>query len=98
MTTSIFGARTLSVGALVAIIPIQAMRMRHQSSLRIPYQSFWRHSCFDSSSRDFSEIDAIYGQLTSPVWSGGIIYQYFSRDFGNELTWEHGMHLTLSWR
>ncbi|MCJ1423304.1 1,3-beta-glucanosyltransferase gas1 [Sticta canariensis] len=36
------------------------------------------YGCPTASSRDFSEIVTIYGHLMSSVWSGGIIYQYFS--------------------
>lgn len=51
------------------------------------------YGCPTASSRDFSEIVTIYGHLMSSVWSGGIIYQYFSQA-GSEL----GKQLNLDWR
>ena len=50
------------------------------------------YSCATPSLRDFSEIDVIYGQMMSPVWSGGIFYQYFSVAGIDENT---GKHLIL---
>ncbi|KAI4250860.1 MAG: hypothetical protein LQ352_005206 [Teloschistes flavicans] len=35
------------------------------------------YGCSQALSRDFSEIKVIYGQQMSPIWSGGIIYEYF---------------------
>lgn len=37
------------------------------------------YGCSIPFQRDFSEISAIYGQQMSPIWSGGIIYEYFSQ-------------------
>lgn len=37
------------------------------------------YGCSIPFQRDFSEIVAIYSQQMSPVWSGGIIYEYFSQ-------------------
>lgn len=51
------------------------------------------YGCPTASSRDFSEIDTIYGHLMSSVWSGGITYQYFSHSGS-----EPGKHSTLTWR
>ncbi|MCJ1428247.1 1,3-beta-glucanosyltransferase gas1 [Sticta canariensis] len=38
------------------------------------------YGCLNPSELDFAEMDVIYGQLMSPVWSGGIFYQYFTTD------------------
>ncbi|KAI4199133.1 MAG: hypothetical protein LQ350_004823 [Teloschistes chrysophthalmus] len=35
------------------------------------------YGCSQALNRDFSEIKVLYGQQMSPVWSGGIIYEYF---------------------
>ncbi|MCJ1430073.1 1,3-beta-glucanosyltransferase gas1, partial [Sticta canariensis] len=62
------------------------------------------YGCADPSYLDFSDIDVIYGQLMSPVWSGGFFHQYFSRpdtsdgfvDPAGELTanyWNVSRHL-----
>ncbi|MCJ1424424.1 1,3-beta-glucanosyltransferase gas1 [Sticta canariensis] len=40
------------------------------------------YGCADSTQWNYSNIDVLYGQSLSQVWSGGVIYQYFivSRD------------------
>ena len=35
------------------------------------------YGCSQALNRDFSEISIIYGFLMSPIWSGGLIYEYF---------------------
>ena len=49
------------------------------------------YGCLEFVYMDFSEIDVIYGQLMSPVWSGGIFYQYFSFNATDHS--EYGKHL-----
>lgn len=55
------------------------------------------YGCYIAASRDFSEIVDIYGPLMSPIWSGGIIYQYFSSS-DVQTDRNQSKHLTLSWR
>ena len=37
------------------------------------------YGCSQALNRDFSEIQVIYSSMMSPVWSGGIIYEYFQQ-------------------
>ncbi|KAL8685629.1 MAG: hypothetical protein Q9218_007643 [Villophora microphyllina] len=37
------------------------------------------YGCSQALNRDFSEIKVIYGEQMSPVWSGGVIYEYFEQ-------------------
>lgn len=54
---------------------------------------FATYGCSIPSQRDFSEINAIYGQQMSPIWSGGIIYEYFSQSNPG-----YGKHVILTCR
>lgn len=51
------------------------------------------YGCSIPSERDFSEIPAIYSQVMTRTWSGGIIYEYFEQSNPG-----YGKYVMLTWR
>ena len=60
------------------------VRTQEFSSYNVP-AFFAEYGCNTVRPRTFSEVLALYGDQMTPVWSGGIVYEWFqeANDFGN---------------